>query len=185
MSLALDIVQARINLESKDPSLTEALSTFRQHGVFPPSFVYRGFKFVKFSDVSLERDRKLFARVLDDIKNDADVETQEFEYVNHGCKIHGFDVSIEEDGDGSREDQVAVAVSDERIRGSAIIGTAAGGQRLAQLLDAAIEKTTNYSKLVPSWATSPMTVLGERLDPRVEVDDDSKLIVEFGNRHLG
>lgn len=77
-----------------------------------------------------------------------------------------------------------VSVSDDGIRGSARISTEAGGQQLARLLDAAIEKTTNYSKLVPSWATSPMTVLGEQLDPNVDIEDDDKLTVKFRTKQM-
>lgn len=182
VSPALDIVQARINLESKDPSLTEALATFRRYHQFPTAFVYKNLKFVKFGTRSLDAERKRFERVINNAMSDNEdgFYTREFEYINHGATYKGFSISIDND-DIISDNKYVVTLSDDPI-GTPVKATANNAaEQFALRINAAIAKVDEMSTKVPDWAKQPITLMGVKLNPVIELDSDGDIVVSTRN----
>lgn len=178
MTLALSIVQARVNNERQLDAMTveKAFDIFREYENFPPVFMYKGLKFIKFGESDSETTRKKFAKVIREIDVDGFADTREFEYVNHGTNYKGFSISFEQSEDSSDDNVCNVQVSDKPSRDFRI-DRPGSADLLKAALDQAIAKIDAVEASVPRWAKSTVTVLGKAVKFKIDINSDGSLLI--------
>lgn len=180
MSLALDIVQARINLESKDPTLAEAVEIFKQYEVWPLAFTYKTLRFVTvYNRKSLDRNKKYFDNLIDvlnrDEDDDLDIDPSDFEELENDCKYHGINITVFDSEDDA--DCIDVLVSDQVVGKPTAKSSPNLYALLAQRIDAAMLTIDKVSNDMPDWVKKPLKIMGTQIDLKLDIDD-GKVTVE-------
>lgn len=184
MTLALSIIQARVNNERQLDEMTvdKAVAVYQKYGNFPPVFTYKGLKFIKYGESDSKATQAKFARVIREIDQDDQVSTREFEYVNHGADYKGFSIALETSENARSNDAICnVQVSDIPSRDFRI-DRQDGADHLKAELDRAIAKIDALATRIPSWANAPIMALGYRIKLKAELKDDGSLQVR-GRQH--